>query len=555
METATLTPRQRHVVSLVAQLATATRALPLYDVRNDTVRRSLAALLRGFASALSTEPSLHLVIGPFEIEEGGRRIYFDPDRERSLAFRLYRDGVRGLVFREGFGADELARLLSALAVRHSGLHEDDTATLLWSAGLRSVDVITAWGLRPDEGEAEETDAAGLAGPRRSLPEAVDLPLPDSTARADPQWLEIEPATIEALQRECGAETRGQDGLRLLAALARALADPEQGMRFSEVRGLCEAIRDSVLSAEQLHHLLGFVRRLRVLARSTAPWDADRHRQVVEVILSCGTDQAVHKLIHSVPSADPLLRSEMVELIDLVCPDPITTVTEALAAEDRPAARAVARQLIEHYGKRYGVSLRRRFSTSRGPLAADLLRSLTALADEATPEFLARQCAHPDPEVREEAFWHLERVVFTGSQGQGFVAALRWTEGDHRRRVLAIVERSRDRRFVPPLLALMDSGLEIDEAAEVARVIGALEGQQGLRRWERFLTPKGRFLRRRLPGSVLQQVAAAVAVAQVPGAAASHLLRLALAAAARAVRPRIEGLLEARGDLVAMERAS
>ncbi len=368
-------------------------------------------------------------------------------------------------------------------------------------------------------------------------------------------MELEPATLEALRRECTVETRAEDGLRLLEALARALGDAAVGMRFSEVRGLCEELRDAMLSAESLPFLLRFVRQLRKLALSPATWDADRHAEVVDVISSCGSDRAVHQLIHSVPSADPLMRSELVEFLDLVCPDPITAVTEALAAEDRPSARAVARQLIEHYGKRYGVAIRQRFGTSSGRLAADLLRSLAGLEGEATPDFLARQCAHPDPEVREEAFWHLERAAFTSALGQGFVAALRGTRGEHRQRVLALIERSHDRRFVSPLLRLLESGLQIDEATEVARVIGGLEGHEGLARWERQLTPKGRFLRRRLPGSVLQQVTAAVAVAQVPGEEAAHLLRLALPAAARDAQPWIERLLEERGELARMECAS
>jgi len=119
----------------------------------------------------------------------------------------------------------------------------------------------------------------------------------------------------------------------------------------------------------------------------------------------------------------------------------------------------------------------------------------------------------------------------------------------------MVERSHDRRFVSPLLRLLESGLPTDEATEVARVVGGLEGPQGLARWEQWLTPKGGFLRRRLHGSVLQQVTAAVAVAQVPGKDATHLLRLAFSAAERNVRPWIQRLLTARGDLVAMERAS
>jgi hypothetical protein len=59
-----------------------------------------------------------------------------------------------------------------------------------------------------------------------------------------------------------------------------------------------------------------------------------------------------------------VRLEMVELLELVCPDPLTAVAEALAVEDRPSARAVARQLLEHYGQRRGAHLRQRFDGAR-----------------------------------------------------------------------------------------------------------------------------------------------------------------------------------------------
>ncbi len=547
---------ERRVESLVTQLATAARTLALYDIRNDTARRVLAALIETLGAALAVQASLRLVIRPFEIEWEGRRVYLDADRERSLAFRLYRDGVRVLVLRAGIDASELARLLAILAPRQAGYHgcEEDTVTLLWQAGLRFVEVIAVDGLRPGAGTTEG-EPAGLSEPRPYLPEDADLPLDGPLAGVPPEWIEIEPTALETLRREGEQPSPAEQGLRLLAALTAALEDPREMMRFSEVRSFCEELRDTLLAVDRIPQMLRFVYQLRRLARGTVSWDQDRHPQVVEVVRSCGDDRAVQRLVHSVSPTETLMRSEMVELLDLVCSDPITAVTQALVSEDRAAARALARQLVEHYGRRYGVAIRQRFGDSHGRAAADLLRTLTNLGGEATPEFLARQCAHPDPEVREEAFWHLERGAFTSALGPAFVAALRKTEGRHRGRVLALVERSRDRRFVPPLVDLIESGLPIEEAVEVARVVGGLEGPDGLSRWERWLTPRGRFFKRSLPGREGQQVAAAAAVAQVPGEQASRLLRLALSAAAPRTGDWIERFLEERGELVAMGRAS
>ncbi len=559
LEDVDATGEEHAVAALLRQLAIAARLLPLYDARNDTLRHALAMLLEHVEAVLSREARLELVIAPFEILWRERPVYHDADRERSLAFCLYRDGVRLLVFHRGLDAEELARFLHVVAAGHDGVPraEDDTVTMLWEARLRSIEFVAVDGLRPDEDSEDQLGTAqsgGMTRPRSFLPEDVDLPLPAEDGRRQPEWLELPSAALEALRLEDRA-SRAEDGVQLLTGLEAALADPELLMRFDELRRLCEELREALLTVETLPLLLRFVHSLRRIAREEAAWDPERHAQVVELILSCGSDEAVQRLIHTTPPEDTSPRPELLELLSLVCPDPISAATGALAALDSPAARAVARQLVEHYGRRYGAQLRQRFGAWRGRPAADLLRLLTRLDGETTPDFLARQCGHPDPEVREEACWHLERTAFTSSIGHGLAAALRVTDGEHRRRLLRLIERSHDRRFVVSLLNLLDTEMPIEEAAEIAALVGRLEGGAGLSRWRRWLTPGGRFFRRHLPGEARQQILAAAAVASVPGAESSHLLRQALTAAAAEVHAWIELQLETRGEPLQMGRAS
>ncbi len=544
------------VAALVRRLANAARTFRLYDGRNETARQASAALAESLGSALAVAPRLQLEIRPFEILFDGEIVYLDRDCERSLAFRLYRDGVRLLVFRSGFDASQAEKMLGVLSARYSAIHhdEEDVVTLLWNARLGHLDVIAVDGCTPDVGNVDAPCSFSPAAAHPYLPEEADLPLPAMTVEARPEWIEISPGALDALRSESAPAAWVAETLRALALLFQALDDAEEQMRFSEIRHLCEETRDALLSIEALPALLGFVHLLRQLAVSRAEWDADRHRAVLALVLSCGSDRAVRGLIHS--AAEAQLPPRLVEYLDLVCPDPVTAVAEALAVEESASARAVARQLLEHYGKHHGSLLQQRFQQSRGRAAADLLRSLARLEGVATPAFLARQCAHPDEEVRDEALWHLERTAFTSALGQAFVEALRRTDGRQRLRMLALVERSQDRRFVPPLLRLLESGQQVGaEAVEIAGVLGRLEGPQTLERWRRQLMPKGPFWRRRLPGSGFQQIVAVTAVAQVPGEEAAHLLRLARAVADREVRAYVERLLDERDGVPLARRPS
>ena len=537
--------RHNRVGRLLTLLATTSRSFLLYDAKNDAIRTFLSQLAECLAETLGEEHTVRLDVRPFEIAFDGQPVYLNRDRERSLAFRLYRDGVRALTFSEGFGLEELGRLLEILSIRYTGVHqhEDDTVTLLWKAGFQHLEVVAVEGLAPEAGDADDPARRRASEPAPFLPEDADLPLPAPPLPSRPTWVEVEESARQVLRDQVASPAFPDDALRLLTLLARAMQDPAESMRFAEAVHLFEEVRDFLLSAENLLPLLDYVCLLRRLAQAPAPsWDAGRHEAVVALVASCGSDRALRKLIHSIPAGERVMRHALVEVIDLVSPDPFTAVAEALAVEENPAGRAVARQLLEHYGKRQAQLLRQRFAAAKGRVAADLLRSLARLEDGAPPAFLARQCSHSDLEVQEEALWHLERVAYTGALGPALLEAFRRTGGEHRRRILAVMEKSRDRRFVEPLTALLERELDGPaEALEVGRVLGRLEGTAGLARWQTALRPAGLF-GRRLAGSVTYQVAAAAAIAQVPGVGATHVLEQAQDAASSEVRSWIAPLV-------------
>ncbi|MFN8091816.1 MAG: hypothetical protein U0599_06255 [Vicinamibacteria bacterium] len=270
--------------------------------------------------------------------------------------------------------------------------------------------------------------------------------------------------------------------------------------------------------------------MQVVARQDVPWDPERHDGAVRLLLSCGSDRAVRRLLHATPADDPAPRPELVELLDIVCPDPLTAVGEALKTEERRSSRAVARQLIEHYGRRREQEIRRRFDESRGRVAADYLRSLGNLEKAAALSFVARQTAHPDEEVREEALWHVERAAFR-PLGYALVEAVRRTGGPHRGRA------ARPRRAIgrPPVrpAAARDSprrGRWPRRGSPRRERRGAARARRGPRPVAGDPHAQGRFFRRRLGGTIREQVVAAAAAVQAPGGDGARLVDLARSAA-------------------------
>ena len=142
------------------------------------------------ADALKSHGVMMLSVRPFEMLRDGEVIYLERDRERSLAFRLFRDGVRKITIQPDAEWHEMLRLLEILSIRFTGIRqqEDDIVTLLMKAGFKSIDITAVEGFVPDNEEycGDDPDAAAARDVRLArraeshieVPRDWDMPLPD-----------------------------------------------------------------------------------------------------------------------------------------------------------------------------------------------------------------------------------------------------------------------------------------------------------------------------------------------------------------------------------------
>src|SRR5207245_4064240 len=198
-----LGPRYQRVASLLTRLAATARSFLLYDAGNEAINRFLTALLDSLVQTLQSEGQIVLAVHPYELKLEDQPVYLNRDRERSLAFRLHRDGVRSLTLRKGFDAEELTRLLEILSIRYTGVNqrEDDMVTLLWKARFEHLDVTTVEGIVPEETDAGDEETASSR--RLVLPDDVDLPRPTLPPPKGPTWIDVPPERLRALREEAG----------------------------------------------------------------------------------------------------------------------------------------------------------------------------------------------------------------------------------------------------------------------------------------------------------------------------------------------------------------
>ena len=125
------TPAGQDTNEMLRALSRAARSFLIYDPRNDAIRGFLEDYRQLSYHALRTHGKLSLEVRPFELVLDREVVYLERNRERSLAFRMFRDGVRRITVSPEVDWEELLRLLEILSIRFTGVRqqEDDIVKL------------------------------------------------------------------------------------------------------------------------------------------------------------------------------------------------------------------------------------------------------------------------------------------------------------------------------------------------------------------------------------------------------------------------------------------
>jgi hypothetical protein len=396
-------------------LSRAARSFLLYEPRNQAIRDFLADYRENMKLALESFGTMELEIRPFEIVREGDVVYLERERERSLAFRLFRDGVRRLRIEPEVEWSELLRLLEILSIRYTGIRqqEDDIVTLLWKAGFKRIGIVAVEGFVPEEEVAQGAHSAVTHGKKRrrrkvgiaqvDAPEDWDLPLPTLAEPASLVYRDVDPERLAEIRQEASSMRMPLHAVRLVQRMLEVVADPADPTVLGDVVHLIGEVRDFLLSEGQLEYVVRLVSSL----EERRDIDVD----IMDGMLTRFSDaRALRRILHSVGKAVEKVPPELISLLDMIPSDHVMHLTDLLTQERAPAARRITRMLIERYleeSDEINVFFERMTGEEPGVLC-DMLRaashSVPKEADQRTVAF----AGHPASEVQLEVLWCLER---------------------------------------------------------------------------------------------------------------------------------------------------
>ena len=148
---------EEKVREIVGLLTKAAKTYQMYLPNNRMFIRSLENLKDALDRFFEENDALTLVVKEFELLHKGKVVYTDSDKHQSLAFRLYRDGIRLITFHQDVTTDELVAFFGALSkALDVDRIEDDLVTLLWEKDLHGITYYEVSDMEPAPTGAEQT---------------------------------------------------------------------------------------------------------------------------------------------------------------------------------------------------------------------------------------------------------------------------------------------------------------------------------------------------------------------------------------------------------------
>ena len=121
------------VEDLLQALGKALRAHQLYLPNNPVYQKAIETAREQFRRAFEATDDLHLEVAEAELRWEGTVVYSQSTRSESMAWVLFKDGVRSITFLAGFEQDEIVAYLDVVhrARTLAADDNDDLLTLLW----------------------------------------------------------------------------------------------------------------------------------------------------------------------------------------------------------------------------------------------------------------------------------------------------------------------------------------------------------------------------------------------------------------------------------------
>ena len=555
------------VKELFVVLGKALRAFQLYDENNPVRRRFVNSLREAFEQLWQELEGLNLSVEEHRLLLAGEAIYENPSRSDSLAFLLYKDGVRDITLLPGIEGEELDKILGVLqrAKMLKTAEADDLLTMLWEADLeffksQYVAQFTEGAVIPMAQAAEERADLGqvLEGETEAAQEE-DAGAGEGTEQGgtappkvgrdfSPTRYALEPEEKEQLKRALAAEMARDVRHDVLAALFDRLEDPELPERKSEILKILRELLPSLLSRGAIEPVAGILEELAALRGESGLLDEIHERECDDLLDDLSSVETLEELVHALQDGTVDVPVEVLgRFLNFLRAGALPVLLEAAEREEVPGLKDTLRGAVHGIARENPQALLALLEHENPVVTSGAVRLIGRMGIADAAPKLAGLMMHHDSDVR-LALVETAQVLGEGDTTETLVGALSDAERDVRVAAARALVTVKHDGAVPALKELV-IGKEIRQADLTEKIAifesyGRLGGADAADVLSTLLNKKG-FLGRREPSEIRASAARALGKAGIPGT--QEALRAAQgdddAVVRTAVRQAIQGVEE------------
>jgi hypothetical protein len=364
------------VSSLFVVLGKALRAQQLYDENNPVYQRFVSQLGESLAALWSSMDRLPISVDEDQFTLLGETVYQSDSRADSLAFLLYKDGIREFTLHQGLEQHELSVFLQVLnQARDLRPEGDDLLTILWEKDLKYftysyIDILSEGvdldlpaggaGLAGGFEKIIQEEVGGDDGPQElsaGREESQGAPGQVSAEEFNPTLYSLDPTEVEKIQGEIRVEMARDLRGDVLSALFDRVEEPRFPERQQEILEIFQLLLPNFLSRGALRSAGAVLEEISGLLSSEDALAPDQRTTAEGVMDRVSGAETLRELIQALEdgsiSPDPKELGELLKHLRAEALGPLLRGAEE--AED-PKIKATIQDAVAGIARDYSDAL-------------------------------------------------------------------------------------------------------------------------------------------------------------------------------------------------------
>ncbi|MFC1660590.1 HEAT repeat domain-containing protein [Gemmatimonadota bacterium] len=412
----------QEVKELFVVLGKALRAQQLYDENNPVYQRFISQFQGALKTLWERVDRIQVQVEENRLIWLGEEVYRSENRTDSLAFLLFKDGIREVTFLEGLEGEELVTLLQILnRARDLRPEGDDLLTVLWEHDLEFftyhyVDLLAEGVDLPTAGEGhqggfqevlrqEMEEAGGEALAEEGGPEGEDdrgVPPPSQVSAEDfnPTLYSLDPGEMDQIRTEVQAEMDRNLRRDVLAALFDRVEEPTFPLRQRRILEVFRTLLPNLLSRGGLRAAGAVLEEVTRLLQKEGALSGEHTALAEEILDELSEGATVRELVQALEDGTlPMDAEGLRTFLRYVRAGALVPLLKAVEATESRSVKGVVEEALKGLAGKYSEALLDAMESEDPVVAAGACRLAGRIQLEEAGAHVASLMAHGSPDVR------------------------------------------------------------------------------------------------------------------------------------------------------------